>query len=225
MRNTEAIQRDVQVLSEGRPELVSRETLVRLKVYADLLTRWQSRINLIGQSTADDIWTRHFCDSAQVLRHAPAARIWLDMGSGAGFPGLVIATLLADDPSSKTILVEANGKKSAFLREVARTLDLNTLVLTRRLETLNFEDVGLIDGVTSRALAPLTALFTYAVPWLSRGATGIFLKGQSVEDEVTDANRDWKFSANREKSLCDPTGTVLTITELKRRDGATDDGR
>lgn len=225
MRNTETILRDVQVLSEGRPELVSRETSVRLQAYADLLTRWQNRINLIGQSTADDIWARHFCDSAQVLRHVPDARIWLDMGSGAGFPGLVIATLLADDAQGKTILVEANGKKSAFLREVTRTLGLNALVLTRRLEALNFEDVGPVDGVTARALASLPTLLTLGAPWLSNGAVGAFLKGRSIDDEVADAHRDWKFSANHEKSLCDPTGTVLIVTELKRRDGATDDGK
>jgi 16S rRNA (guanine527-N7)-methyltransferase len=189
---------------------VSRETLERLGLYADLLTRWQARINLVGPQTINDLWARHMLDSAQLARLLPpSARRLADLGSGAGFPGLVLAILGAPDVH----LVESDGRKCAFLREAARLTAAPVTILTRRIEQI--APLG-ADIITARALAPLDRLLDWAVPHLAPGGICLFLKGRGVEDELTQARKEWTLAADRVPSLTDPDSVVLQIHEVSR---------
>ncbi len=167
---------------------VSRETERRFALYAELLTRWQRVKNLVAPSTLSEIWTRHIADSAQILALAPAARRWADLGSGAGFPGLVVAISLADTKDVEVHLVEANARKCAFLREVARECGAPATIHNGRIEdvvpTLNF-----IDVVTARALAPLPRLIEMGRILIDGGATAIFLKSQGEIGESVGSDR------------------------------------
>ena len=174
---------------------VSRETLARLDEYVDLLLKWQHRTNLIAPSTIGQVWTRHVADSLQLWALAPEGRIWVDLGSGAGFPGLVLACALADTAGARVHLVESNAKKAAFLRETARALRLPALVHATRIEDFTNSFADSPDVVTARALAPLTRLLGYAEPLLKKGVQGLFPKGQDVEAELTDASKYWKIEA------------------------------
>ncbi len=156
---------------------VSRETERRFALYADLLTRWQRVKNLVAPSTLPEIWTRHIADSAQILEFAPAARRWVDFGSGAGFPGLVVAIALADTPGADIHLIEANGRKCAFLREVARECGAPATIHNGRIEDV-VPTLNSIDVVTARALAPLPRLIEMGRILIDRGATALFLKSQ-----------------------------------------------
>jgi 16S rRNA (guanine527-N7)-methyltransferase len=149
---------------------VSRETAARLDRFVALLLQWQAKINLIAPSTIPELWTRHVADSLQLLALAPDARVWIDLGSGAGFPGLVLGCALADKPGSVVHLVESNVKRAAFLREAIRVTGAPAIV-----EPVHIEDIaqnqGLkADAVTARALAPLDRLLQLAYPWIERGA-------------------------------------------------------
>ena len=135
-----------------------------------LLMRWQAKINLIAPSTLPVLWTRHVADSLQVLRLAPDARIWVDLGSGGGFPGLVIACAVADRPGAMVHLVESNSKKAAFLREAARIAEVPAIVHGERIEAFSKTFRDRADVVTVRALAPLVELMTFAEPLLKTGA-------------------------------------------------------
>jgi len=160
---------------------VSRETLAALQVYEDLLRRWQRVKNLVAPDSLTNIWHRHFADSAQLLALAPDARVWLDLGTGAGFPGLVLAIMLESDSAAKVHLVEANGRKCAFLRDVARRTGAGVEIHNSRIESLgNERTLAGIDVVTARALAPLDRLMEYVGPYLLAGATGLFLKGRET---------------------------------------------
>ena len=154
---------------------VSRETEDRLAAYVALLRRWQRIKNLVGPSTLDRVWTRHIADSAQLAALLPEARRWLDMGSGAGFPGLVIAILLRGAPGAAVHLVESNARKCAFLREAARETGAAAIIHNTRIENVTPE-LEHVDVVTARALAPLPDLLEMGKIPLSRGATGLFLK-------------------------------------------------
>jgi 16S rRNA (guanine527-N7)-methyltransferase len=193
---------------------VSRESLDRLKEFVALLLHWQGRINLIASSTIDQIWRRHIADSLQVLPLLPkSANTLLDLGSGAGFPGLVLAIA----SGFEAILVESNNKKSAFLREAARQTGASATILTTRIETLNHAMLPpRIDAITARALAPLSLLIDYASPWLALGAPGFFLKGQNVDDELTEAAKSWRFAYRKHPSVTDAKGVVVEITEARR---------
>ena len=187
---------------------VSRETLDRLKVYHDLLLHWQSRLELVGRSTLPDIWRRHFLDSAQLIRYAPAGtRIWLDAGSGAGFPGMVLAILGAGEVH----LVESNRRKCVFLREVARRTGTAVAVHTARVETL---EPWPVDVVTARALAPLAKLLELCRNFIGPGTTCLLPKGQDVAGELTEAAKYWRMTVTRLPSLSDSRGTILRLTEL-----------
>ena len=196
---------------------VSDDALARLDKYAALLAEWQSRINLVAPSTLPQLWTRHIADSLQLLRHAPDARIWVDLGSGAGFPGIPIACALAQTPGAQVHLVESNGKKAAFLREALRVTGAPAEVHAERIENYGESFTGKTDVVTARALAPLDLLLDQAFPFIERGAIGLFLKGQDIGAELTDSSKRWSVDATKAKSVTDPDGCILVVRSLQRR--------
>ncbi len=195
---------------------VSDDALARLDKYAALLTQWQSRINLVGPSTLPNLWTRHIADSLQLLAHAPNAKIWVDMGSGAGLPGIPIACALAKTPGAVVHLVESNGKKAAFLREAVRITGAPATVHAERVENFGDSFNGKADVVTARALSPLKSLCDQAFPFVAKGAIGLFLKGQDVEAELTEASKYWSVEASKAPSLSDPVGCELTVRGLAK---------
>lgn len=171
---------------------VSRETIERLIGFVDLLREWQRRTNLVGPAALSEIWTRHVADSAELIRFAPSARSWLDLGSGAGFPGLVMATLLAGDSDASVILVESNAKKAAFLREVARALDLPAAVENARIEDVVAGITHMPDAISARALAPVGQLVEWIEPLLVRAVPAYLHKG-------LDFAREWAAFPHRER--------------------------
>jgi len=196
---------------------VSRETLARLDEFVTLLLKWQSTTNLVAPSTLGHVWSRHIADSLQLLTLAPEARVWLDLGSGGGFPGVVLANALADLPGARVHLVESNAKKAAFLREAARALMLPALVHATRIEEFIHRHSGSVDIITARALAPLADLLAYAEPVLKTGAQGLFPKGQDVEAELTEASKYWRIEATLAPSLTSPDARIVVVRRAERR--------
>lgn len=194
---------------------VSRETLVLLDCYAQELTLWQARINLVSPTTLTDLWTRHILDSAQLYALAPNARQWCDLGSGGGLPGLVLACLLKDKPGCHIHLVESNGKKAAFLRHVVTMLALPATVHAKRIEQV-VPLLGQMDIVTARALAPLSDLLAYTSSLLISGTVGLFPKGRDVEMELTDALQSWHFKATLFESCTSVDARIVEVRELQR---------
>jgi len=164
---------------------VSRETAMRLDRYVDLLLEWQAKTNLVAPSTIPTLWTRHISDSLQLLTLIPSAQIWVDFGSGGGFPGVVLACALADIPGTMVHLVERNAKKAAFLREALRMTGSRGMVHLADIGDSVDRITGRVDCVTARAVAPLHQLIGFAEPLMRRGAKALFLKGQDVEVELT----------------------------------------
>ena len=198
---------------------VSRETIESLNTYAELLTKWQRQINLVGPSTIETLWTRHFADSLELAEHAPKeAKNWIDIGTGAGFPGMVIATC-GQRQNIKVDLVESNGKKCAFLREVARTIKAPVTVHNRRIEAIDSLAIQemCLDVVTARALAPLDVLLKLAEKPFEKGAMGIFPRGQRVEGELTACSKYWSIRSEIVDRNYDLPGQVLVVHECKRR--------
>ena len=196
---------------------VSRETLARLDAFVELLLRWQQRTNLIAKSTVPQLWTRHVSDSLQLCDLAPGARNWVDLGSGAGFPGLVIACALADTPGVTVHLVESNAKKAAFLREAIRITGAPAPMHAERIERFAETFDGPVDVVTARALAPLKRLFDQSVSLLKTPAIGLFPKGQDVEAELTEATKYWTIKVNLAPSRTDSKGRIVVVRALERR--------
>lgn len=193
---------------------VSRETLARLKIYADMLEDANTRHNLVSRASLPEMWRRHFLDSAQLFPFIPErARSLVDLGSGAGFPGLVLAELLRERPNFHTVLYESTGKKAQFLREVASRLGLLVEVRNARAEVAERET---FDVVTARALAPLPKLASYAQNFWGARTTGLFLKGQNIEGELTEARKSWRMNLARHESRSDPSGVILEVRELHR---------
>lgn len=189
---------------------VSRETLERLTAYAELLVKWQTRINLVGPDTLPDVWNRHLFDSAQVFPVLPQTiHRLVDMGCGAGFPGLVLAVMGAPDVH----LIESDSRKCAFLREVARVTNTPVTIHNKRIEAV--EPLG-ADVVTARALAPLDKLLGWAERHLLPGGHALFLKGRGVEDELTGVGKEWNISFDRIPSRSDPSGILLHLREVRR---------
>ena len=193
---------------------VSRETENRLDRFVDVLLLWQSKLNLIAPSTLRELWTRHIANSLQLLPLAPDARTWVDFGTGGGFPGAVIACALADKPGAKVHLVESNGKKVAFLREAVRATGAPAIVHLERAEKFGESCAEPVHVVTARALAPLKTLCDQAFPLMSRGAIGLFPKGQDVDAELTDAAKYWRLEATRVSSKTNPEGSIVVIRSL-----------
>ena len=196
---------------------VSRETEERLDRFVEILLLWQRKLNLIAASTQHELWTRHIADSLQLLPLAPQARTWLDLGSGGGFPGLVIACALADDAATCVHLIESSGKKAAFLREAVRATGAAAIVHPIRAEKFGESCAEPIEAVTARAFAPLKTLCDQAFPFISRGAIGLFPKGQDIDAELTEAAKYWRIEASKVPSKTSPDGSVVLIRSLEGR--------
>jgi 16S rRNA (guanine527-N7)-methyltransferase len=194
---------------------VSRETVALLDRFVELLLATQSHTNLIGPASAAAVWTRHIADSLQLLDLAPTALTWLDIGSGGGFPGLVLACALADRPNAVVHLVESQGKKAAFLRQVVEALALPATVHHRRIEDGALDVAP--DAVTARAVAPLPRLLDYVAPFVKSGAKALLSKGQDVEAELTEAAKYWKIEAELAPSRTNPASRILIVRALRRR--------
>jgi 16S rRNA (guanine527-N7)-methyltransferase len=199
---------------------VSRETSDRLDRFVDLLLSWQKTTNLISPSTIPHLWTRHVADSLQLLDLAPDARVWLDLGSGGGFPGLVIACALADQPGAAVHLIESNSRKAAFLREAARVIGVPATIHAVRIDNFVDSYEGEADVVTARALASLKILLDQGFPLLSRGSLGLFPKGQDVVAELTEASKYWNINHTLVPSRTDSKGRIVIVRALERRQRA-----
>ena len=197
---------------------VPRETIHRLTRYAEILEQWQKRTNLVSPSTLPVLWSRHFADSAQLCGLAPKARLWLDLGSGAGFPGLVVAVIQAGTPDFHMHLVESNRKKCAFLAEVARETKAPVDIHAMRIEELAECAQSLKpDVVSARALAPLPRLFELAAPFFGEGTKGLFPKGREAEAEIAAAREEWEFAFRLSPSLTARDSHIVEATGLKPR--------
>jgi 16S rRNA (guanine527-N7)-methyltransferase len=196
---------------------VSRETWNRLDRLVERLLQVQQHTNLVAASTLPQIWTRHVADSLQLLDLVPGAIRWIDLGSGAGFPGLVIACALADTPGAEVHLVESKQKKANFLRESAHALGIPAIVYARRIEDFSKVNKRAFEVVTARAVAPLDKLLGYAIPLLKRGGVGLFPKGQDVEAELTAASKSWTIEADLIASSTDPHGRIVRVRRVSKR--------
>ena len=189
---------------------VSRETSERLDTVILTLDAWRKRSNLIGPREWPQIWSRHVADSYQILPHISETANCVDLGSGAGFPGLVIS---AARPKGHVTMMESVGKKCAFLRAAIDAAGLNASVYQGRIEAAPQSDA---DIVTARAFAPLPKLLEYAWPWMKNGAMGVFLKGERWNEELTDARQSWNFAYEAIPSRTGGSGVILIVRELKR---------
>lgn len=190
---------------------VSRETAKRLDRFVVLLLERQQTTNLISASTIPEIWTRHIADSLQLLALAPEAKIWIDLGSGGGFPGIVLACALADTPGAKVHLIESKEKKCAFLQDVTDELELPVTVHCRRIEEFAEDFRKKFDVVTARAVAPLVKLMPLVEPLLKRGGKGLFLKGQDVAVELTEASKYWSIRPTLVPSRTDDRARIVVV--------------
>jgi 16S rRNA (guanine527-N7)-methyltransferase len=180
--------------------------------FQELLAEWNAVMNLVGPLTIDTYWTRHALDSAQLMPLAPEALTWADLGAGAGLPGVVLAILLKGRAEAKVHLVESMTKRCRFLEVVAKDLDLPVEIHNARAEELKLK----VDVVTARACAPMTKLLGFAEPYLHRGALGLFLKGQDVAAELSEASSAWKFASELRPSQSDPRGRIVQVKRLSR---------
>lgn len=193
---------------------VSKEALQRLQIYAGLLEKWQKKINLVGSNTIVDLWRRHMLDSAQLLPLLPKPNCTiLDFGSGAGFPGLVLAVM----GSSQVTMVESDGRKCAFLAEAIRKTEAGSSV---RVQNCRIEDTpsGRVDVVVSRGLASLEKLLVFAEPFLREDSICLFLKGKKVDEELTKTKKNWMMMVTKVQSQSDYSGTILKLENVKRRE-------
>jgi 16S rRNA (guanine527-N7)-methyltransferase len=196
---------------------VSRETEARLDRYVDLLLEWQAKTNLVAPSTLQHLWTRHISDSLQLLSLAPTARLWADFGSGGGFPGVVLACALAETPGAMVHLIERNAKKGAFLREALRVTNSPGTVHLADIGDIVDSAIGKVDCVTARALAPLHQLIGFAEPLVRQGAKALFLKGQDVELELTEATKYWNIKPRLHSSRTGGHGWIVELDHIERR--------
>ncbi len=197
---------------------VPRETAERVETHRRLLEEWSQKFDLVGPRELENYWRRHALDSGQLVRLAPAALRWIDLGAGAGFPGLIVAALIADRPGAHVDLVEATGKKAEFLETAAHAMGVPARVIHARIEDIGAGDRR-YDVVTARALAPLKRLMTHAKPFLDRGAEGLFLKGAQAEAEMAAAGlgpHGGAFQAEAAESLSDPRGRIVRVRRKAR---------
>ena len=190
---------------------VSRETIAKLELYAQLLRKWNKAINLVAPSTIPHLWTRHFLDSAQILEHMPQKTgKWLDIGSGAGFPGLIIACLASE---IEVTCIESDQRKSVFLQTVIRELGLNAKVIAQRIDQVAPRNA---NALTARALAPIEQLLTHAKRHLAPNGKAILLKGSGHLREITQARTEWEFDIQTFPSKTDPEGVILILEDIRR---------
>jgi len=194
---------------------VSRETIELLQIYVDLLVEWQRKTNLVSNNTIDEIWMRHICDSIQCHSIFPNKRHWLDIGTGAGFPGLVLSILSRNEPGYVMNLVESNNKKCAFLRKVIRETGAAATVNANRIEsvTKQFQDTQV---VTARAVSSLDNLLLMTQSWLNSGAAGLFLKGRDYSQELQKCRGSWEFDLLVHHSRIEENSVLLEIQNLKK---------
>jgi 16S rRNA (guanine527-N7)-methyltransferase len=194
---------------------VSRETIATLQAFEAEVRRWTSTVNLVSRSSLDQLWERHIDDSAQIFKARPDNAVrWLDLGSGGGFPGLVVAILASElQPGLKVTLVESDQRKATFLRQTAQKLGLSVEVLAKRIESLPPQ---MADVVSARALAPLTDLLDLALPHLKPDGIALFPKGARHAEEVSDARRSWNFDLDSVPSAADPDAALLIIRKFRR---------
>ncbi|RUV19116.1 16S rRNA (guanine(527)-N(7))-methyltransferase RsmG [Mesorhizobium sp. M7A.F.Ca.MR.245.00.0.0] len=193
---------------------VSRETFDRLVAFEQMFQKWNRSINLVAQSTSGDVWQRHILDSAQLGRIEPVSKRWVDLGSGGGFPGLVMAFLLAERDGASIDLIESNRKKASFLQTVVGQFSLPARVVARRID----DSHGLVSTpqiVTARALAPLSTLLDLSAPWLVSGARGLFHKGRDYRTEVQESVHRWSFDLVEHPSVTDVGGVILELSNLR----------
>jgi 16S rRNA (guanine527-N7)-methyltransferase len=201
------------------PFHVSRETSQRLSRFVELLLERQRHTNLIASSTIPHVWTRHVADSLQLLPLVPQARRFADLGSGGGFPGMVLACALVETPGAHVHLIESIGKKAAFLRDAVREISVPATIHHGRIEDVAPRLAGEIDIVTARALAPLNELLTMIIPFLERGAQALLLKGQDIDAELTQAAKYWSIEYTAVPSQTSPIGRIMIVRRLERRRG------
>jgi 16S rRNA (guanine527-N7)-methyltransferase len=184
-----------------------------LEAYRTLLGDWNQRLNLVGPSAMASFWLRHAYDSAQLLDIAPEAKVWADLGAGAGLPGVILAILLKGVAGAHVHLVESLAKRCRFLEEVVSALQLPATVHRSRAESVRLTG---IDVVTARACAPMGRLLQYAQPTLRGGVRGLFLKGRDAQAEIAEARRIWRFEVELIPSKSDPSGRVVSVRRLAR---------
>lgn len=193
---------------------VSRETFEKLRTYNNLLIKWNQKINLVSPATIKSAWDRHFLDSLQLTKFVKNQDLWIDLGSGAGFPALVTSIYLNQyKPNLTTTLVESDARKCAFMRTVIRTVDAKAIVQQARIEDVTPTSY---DIVSSRALAPLNQLFGYAGRLSHEETTCLFPKGKNWEKEVDDARRNWRFDIQAHKSLTEDEAVILEVRNVQR---------
>lgn len=194
---------------------VSRETIERLQIYNSLLSKWNPKINLVAKSTIDDVWHRHFADSAQLWPLADNPKgSWLDIGSGAGFPGLVIAAIAAEkSPSLKVSMIESDVRKSVFLQTVAREMGIESEIITKRIEDVSSRSANIISA---RALASVDKLLGFAEKHLAKDGICLFPKGANVDSELTEAASSWHIEYDKFPSITDSQAVILRIGEFHR---------
>ena len=196
---------------------VSRETEARLDRYVELLLEWQAKTNLVAPSTLPNLWTRHISDSLQLLTIAASANTWADLGSGGGFPGVVLACALAETPGTMVHMVERNAKKAAFLREAVRVTNAPGAIHLADIGDSVDRITGPVDCVTARAVAPLHQLIGFAEPLVRHGAKALFLKGQDVEAELTEATKYWNMRPKLHSSRTGGHGWIVELDHIERR--------
>lgn len=193
---------------------VSRETLDRLGSYEHLLRKWNPTINLVARGTLDTLWSRHFLDSAQLVSYAPREGKWLDLGSGGGFPALVVAAMVhSSHPNLSFTLVESDSRKAVFLRTVIRDLDLRATVMNKRIEALEPQSANV---VSARALGPLNSLLGFANKHLNGGGHALFPKGATHQQELSLALENWEFDLQTIPSVTDPAAVIYAIKDIQR---------
>lgn len=200
-------------MNDGHFRDVSRETLDQLSDFADLVYKWNAKINLVARSTASEVLERHIADSYQLVRHAPESGTWVDLGSGGGFPGIVLAIATRDQTGLEVSMIESDTRKCAFLREAIRTLKLRAKVHNARIEKATPFSA---DVVSARALAPLHQLLAHMERHANPTGRGIFMKGQTWQDEVQEAEKTWDFEHHAIQSQTNPAAAILEISDLSR---------
>jgi 16S rRNA (guanine527-N7)-methyltransferase len=196
---------------------VSRETLERITTFESLLRRWQRTVQLVAPADLAKLWTRHIADSLQLVELMPRAKIWADLGSGAGFPGLVIALAYRDRARGFVHLVESDQRKAAFLREAIRATAAPARVHAERVESVAKRLAGEVDVVTARALAPMPRLLELAAPFFEKGIPGVFPKGRDVDNELTDSTKSWKIQTTIAPSRTHRDGRIVVVERASPR--------
>ena len=195
---------------------VSRETFEKLKCYQSLLIEWQAKFNLVSQSSLNEAWNRHFLDSVQLFKYVPeTAQTLIDFGSGAGFPGMVLAIMAKEKtPYLKITLVESIKKKTLYLKEVAEKTSVDVNIINERIENISFQK---FDVITSRAMTSLTDLLGYAFPFCKKETVCIFPKGKKYAEELAEAHKNWLFKCSVEPSEQSEEGRILIIKNIQKK--------